>query len=328
MTAEWLLAFAAPALLTAVLIPLLRRTRLATKLADHPNERSLHSTPTPRLGGLAMVVPVVGLGFWLGDAPLRFFWLIAAALAILSLADDLRSLPVLLRLSVHALAAALGVIVVAKTAGGLHPAWAALVGVAIAWMTNLFNFMDGSDGLAGGMALIGFSAYAVAAALAAQPALAIASMLVASAALGFLAFNFPPAKVFMGDAGSIPLGFLAGALGLHGFSTAAWPAWFPLAVFSPFIVDASVTLFRRVRRGERIWRAHREHYYQRLALAGWSASRLALAAYALMIAAATSALAALGAEAMLQCGILLGWFVAYVAGIFAIERRTASNGPS
>jgi len=107
----------------------------------------------------------------------------------------------------------------------------ALFAVAVGWMANLYNFMDGADGMAGGMALIGFSVYALAAAVGGAPAFALVNLCVAAAALGFLVFNFPPARVFMGDAGSIPLGFLAGALGLQGWAQDLWPLWFPLVVF-------------------------------------------------------------------------------------------------
>jgi hypothetical protein len=97
----------------------------------------------------------------------------------------------------------------------------------------------------------------------------------------FLLLNFSPARVFMGDAGSVPLGFLAGGIGIAGWRTVSWPAWFPLLVFSPFVVDASVTLARRMfMRRERFWHPHREHYYQRLVRMGWSHRRLALTEYA------------------------------------------------
>jgi UDP-GlcNAc:undecaprenyl-phosphate/decaprenyl-phosphate GlcNAc-1-phosphate transferase len=167
----------------------------------------------------------------------------------------------------------------------------ALVGaiLAVVWMTNLYNFMDGADGLAGGMAAIGFGALALGAWLGDAPRLAAFCAAIAAAALAFLRFNFPPARVFMGDAGSIPLGFLAAALGILGAQQNVWPWLFPLLVFSPFIVDASVTLARRGLRGERIWQAHRSHYYQRVVLLGASHRQLALAAYALMLTMAALA---------------------------------------
>ena len=256
---------------------LLRRGRLPM---DHPNERSLHATPTPRIGGLGIMAGVLVASVWLADPALPVM-LGAFALAALSVLDDVRGLPVRVRFAAH-FAAAAGCLLALGVSG-----WALLVGtLAVVWMTNLYNFMDGSDGLAGGMAAIGFGALALAAWLGDAPGLAIFCASISAAALAFLRFNFPPARVFMGDAGSIPLGFLAATLGILGARRQVWPWLFPLLVFSPFIVDASVTLARRALRGEKIWQAHRSHYYQRVVLLGASHRTLALAAYALMLAMA------------------------------------------
>jgi UDP-N-acetylmuramyl pentapeptide phosphotransferase/UDP-N-acetylglucosamine-1-phosphate transferase len=108
------------------------------------------------------------------------------------------------------------------------------------------------------------------------------------------------------------VGFLAGGFGLYGAVTGVWPLWFPLLVFSPFIVDATFTLLRRALRREAVWRAHRSHLYQRLVLGGWSHRRLAACAYALMAAVSLSALAAVRSGPMVQCGIISGWVVAYL----------------
>jgi UDP-N-acetylmuramyl pentapeptide phosphotransferase/UDP-N-acetylglucosamine-1-phosphate transferase len=318
----------AAALLTPALIALLARTRWAARLADHPNERSLHRHPTPRLGGAAIVLVALPMALAQTAGTMDLVWALALGLALLSFADDLRSLPIAVRLAGHFTAAALVSAWMLFTQGAVHPWVAALTAtLAIAWMTNLFNFMDGSDGLAGGMAAIGFGAYA-AGAWTAQPQLAAASLTLAAAAAGFLAFNFPPARVFMGDAGSIPLGFLAGALGIHGALLGAWPAWFPLLVFSPFIADATATIARRSLRRERIWIAHRSHSYQRLVLSGWSARRLALHAYAVMLAAAASALAAREAVAPMQYAILAAWVGFYAVAIAVIARRRIQESAS
>jgi UDP-N-acetylmuramyl pentapeptide phosphotransferase/UDP-N-acetylglucosamine-1-phosphate transferase len=191
----------------------------------------------------------------------------------------------------------------------------------VAWTINLYNFMDGADGLAGGMTVIGFCAYAVAAALAGDAPFALTSLCVAAATAAFLIFNFPPARIFMGDSGSIPLGFLAAALGLLGWHDGLWPLWFPLVVFAPFVVDASVTLARRALRGERFWQAHRSHYYQRLVLTGWSHRQLALAEYGLMLVSAVAALLALRQPAPVQALIFAALIVAYVLAGLAVDRR-------
>ena len=315
---------AAPAAIAWVLARLLARTGLARRVADVPNERSLHATPTPRVGGIAIMGAALPLMAVLGDAVVMPALACAAFLAGISLIDDMRSLPVEVRLPAHILAAL--VVVLAAPGDHMHAWLAAVLAVAaIAWATNLFNFMDGADGLAGGMAAIGFATLALAARDISMP-LAACAAVVASAAVGFLALNFPPARIFMGDAGSIPLGFLAGAFGWIGVTLGAWPAWFPVLVFSPFVADATVTLVRRAVRREPVWRAHRSHYYQRLVLGGWSRRRLALQAYALMLATAASAWVALGQGGAGAYAIIAAWTAIYAALFIAIDRRTPSHG--
>jgi len=295
-----------------VLTWLLRRGRLPM---DHPNERSLHETPTPRIGGLGIMAGVLVATVWLADGALLPVVLGAFALAAVSVLDDVRGLPVRVRFLAHFVAAA-GCLLALGLSG-----WALLAGtLAVVWMTNLYNFMDGSDGLAGGMAAIGFGALALAAWLGDAPGLALFCAAVAAAALAFLRFNFPPARVFMGDAGSIPLGFLAATLGILGGMQGVWPWLFPLLVFSPFIVDASVTLARRALRGEKIWRAHRSHYYQRVVLLGASHRQLAMAAYALMLATAALAFALLFLPQH-AVGVLILSAAIYLLTFLAIDRR-------
>ena len=263
---------------------------------DRPNERSLHEQPVPRTGGIAVLAgAAVSLAF--GVATL---WLpigLAAGLAVLSLVDDLRGVHTGMRLAVHLAAAAL---LVWYLLYPMQPLEMLLLALAVAWITNLYNFMDGSDGLAGGMALIGFGAYALAATLAGHAPLAALDIALAAAAAAFLLLNFPPARIFLGDVGSVPLGFLAAALGLSGWRDDIWPLWFPLLVFAPFIGDATLTLLRRLVRGERVWRAHREHYYQRLVRMGAGHRGAALTGYGLMLACAVAALYARDAAASAQ----------------------------
>jgi len=313
-----------PAIVAWAFIAWARRRAFAARLADRPNERSLHEVPRPRVGGLGAMLAALPFVAAFGDEPLRIAAGCAALLCAVSLADDVRSLPALPRLGAHFAAA--GVAVVASVGGAGWPLAALAASVlAIAWMTDLFNFMDGSDGLAGGMAVIGFGAYALAAQGTASP-LGACALAIASASTGFLAWNFPPARVFLGDAGSIPLGFLAGALGLHGVAAGAWPPWFPVVVFAPFVIDASVTVVRRLLHGERIWRAHRSHYYQRLVLSGWSHRRLAAHAYGVMAAGVAVAFAAARASPMLQCAIIAVWAAAWLLLLGTIERHLRRVG--
>ncbi|KAG8150520.1 MraY family glycosyltransferase [Burkholderia catarinensis] len=305
------------ALASTTILRALLATGLAWRLAtDIPNDRSLHTLPTPRVGGWGIVpVCVVAL---LALAPRLWLIAIAAAgLAAMSQIDDRRGLPARVRFSAH-LAAVVALIVVFPA----DAPWWLLVGVgfAMVWLTNLYNFMDGADGLAGGMALFGFGGYAVAAldGVHASPDLVVAGAAVAGAALGFLLLNFHPARLFLGDAGSIPLGFLAGALGYWGWRTDVWPIWFPAMMFAPFIADASVTLLRRLLRGEKFWQAHREHYYQRMVRSGVGHGRTALYWYLIMLAGIIVAVWAKGRPELQQWlsffvwyGVLawLGWLI-------------------
>ena len=283
---------------------------LARFALDHPNERSLHERPVPRTGGLAILAGVAAL---LPATPpaLWLLLLLAFVLAAISLLDDLRGLPTLARLAAHALAAA---VLVWQVAGPIHPLALLLLVLGLTWIVNLYNFMDGSDGLAGGMALIGFGSYALAAHSAGGGALAALCLALAGAAGAFLVHNFPPARIFLGDVGSIPLGFLAGALGVMGWREGFWPLWFPVLVFGPFIGDATLTLLRRLARRERVWQAHREHYYQRLVRMGFGHRGTALIAYAVMAACGAAALFARTQPLIIQ--VLA--FLAAAAGLAVI----------
>lgn len=324
----WLLVAFGPAIAAWMIIAFLRRSSLAARFVDRPNERSLHEVPTPRIGGIGLVAVAIAFAAAWATYAMAAVLAAAAFLALLSLVDDLRALPISVRLPAHVAAAMVVVLAIASPGvghSGLDAVQCAIVVIVIAWMTNLYNFMDGADGLAGGMALIGFATYAIAAGEAGNVSLAVTSACVASAAAGFLAHNFPPARVFMGDAGSIPLGFLAASLGLAGYVQGTWPAWFPLAVFAAFIVDATLTLGRRVARGERFWKAHRTHAYQRLALGGMPRRTLAISAYAVMSLTSLAALAALACEGEARSGIIVALFAAYGLLFAAIELRVKAH---
>ena len=258
---------------------------------------------------------------------------LSLVLLIVSVFDDVKPLSAVLRLLVHTGAAVLMVLLwvnafglqTVRTSASLRwllaPGGALVIVFAIVWMTNLYNFMDGADGLAGGMSAVGFGTFATALALQVTEvgSLGLLAATLSGASLGFLLFNFPPAKVFMGDAGAIPFGFLAAALGIHGNVAGYWPWWFAALVFSPFIVDASVTLLRRTLQGHKPWVAHRDHYYQRLILAGWSHRKTALAYYAVMLAAAGSAL--LAARSPNTGAVLLTWVIIYGLLLLLLEWR-------
>jgi len=290
-------------------------------ILDHPNARSSHAVPTPRGGGIAVIAAI--LAGWL-VAQLRwpeegFYLLLAAALglAVLSWLDDLRGLPAWLRLvgqAVAVLAALPWLGFGGDVFQGLLPPIPALCLTALLWLwfVNLFNFMDGIDGIsaveAGSVGL----GVAVVSGLTAHGAMGpIPGIAVAAAAAGFAVWNWPPARVFLGDVGSVPLGFLIGGLLLNLAADGYWAAALILPLY--YLADASITLIRRLLRGARVWEAHREHFYQRAVAAGRShgqGSLAVLAANLVLVALSLVALAqpwpALAAAAVVVA-VLLAW---------------------
>lgn len=249
-------------------------------LVQAPNHRSSHGKPTPHGGGLGIVLGGGAAGIWLAWAGGGALWPISALaflLAALGLWDDVRHLPARTRFAVQVLLCAL----LLQTLGGPAPlVWGGLLLFAGVWWVNLFNFMDGIDGIAASQAVFMLAAGAMLAAWFHPAAVDAAEWLwmlaLAAAALGFLAFNWPPARIFMGDVGSTYLGFMIFALALlsvrEGWLT--YPVW--LVLGAVFITDASVTLARRVLAGERWFEAHRSHAYQRLSRRWGSHRRVTL----------------------------------------------------
>ena len=324
MTAVVFHAGVAAVLAWGLLFALLK-SGLASRIAvDKPNQRSLHSGVVPRIGGLA-VAGIALVAMSIVAPSVQVITVTALGLVLLFAVDDRRGLTVRTRLFVQVIAAA----VAAYTLQPAAPWWLmGLIAVATVWSMNLYNFMDGSDGLAGGMTVFGFGAFAFMAVSAGAAELAAACGFIAGAALGFLLHNFPPAKVFLGDAGSVPLGFLAAVLGIAGWQQQVWPLWFPVLVFSPFIVDATVTLVRRAAAGQKVWEAHNEHLYQRMVMNGWGHARTAIAWYAMMALAAVSAIAAVSWPIAWQITLLLGWLGLYAvlyASLIRLVRAPADE---
>lgn len=304
--------------LSIAIIGLLLISKLAGRIAvDVPNARSLHSRPVPRIGGWGVIPAAIAAAFVFGAVEWPLTGL-ATLLFVVSYLDDRVGLPILVRLTTHA------VVSVAWLAFGpasLPMLLAGIATIAIMWWINLYNFMDGANGLAGGMGLIGFLAFAVAAGSHDMGPLMLWSLALAGASAGFLVFNFSSARVFLGDCGSVPLGFFVGALGLWGWTEGAWPSWFPFLVFAPFFLDATVTLLRRMANGEPFWQAHAEHYYQRLIRSGWSHPRAALREYVLMVASASLATAMLTWSVSAQYGGLVTAACVFVSLAIIVDRR-------
>jgi Fuc2NAc and GlcNAc transferase len=257
-----------------------RRYALAHGVLDRPNHRSAHTSPTPTGGGLAIVAAFLA-GVTILSLVGRLDVDLALALsgsgaivATVGIVDDYRTLAPQWRLVAQFVAAAWALVfldgpfrvVIAGTtvAPGLLGDIAAVL--FLVWMTNLYNFMDGIDGIAGVEAVsVGACVAAVYAMLAPlHPDLPLAGLLVA-AALGFLGRNWPPAAIFMGDAGSGFLGMTMGVLVLHGTAVDHRALWVWLILLAVFLVDTGVTLGRRLAAGERVYEPHRNHAYQHAA---------------------------------------------------------------
>ncbi len=319
-------AFLISWMLNHMLAGVRRDSRFA--VLDVPNERSLHRVPVPRTGGIGILGAMLPLFAWVATrsiypAPLILLELGVLIIGAVSFWDDRDGIGIGVRLAVQLIAAILmlGAGFRVPPIGDLA-AWPQWVRLALSlaiflWGINLYNFMDGMDGFAGGMGVIGFATLALFGRRIGYEPFFVVNAIVAMASLGFLAFNFPPARLFMGDVGSAPLGLLMVASSLWGLRSGCYPPWVPLVIFSPFIVDASVTLLRRLLRGERVWQAHKTHYYQRVVGLGWGHRRTVLWEYGLMILAALSAWFGALRPPGVQLGILTAWIVTYalLAGI-------------
>jgi len=241
---------------------------------DEPNERSMHSRPVPAGAGIGIVATALLLWPWWHTRTDAFQLALLAgcvALGLVSLADDHWRLSPALRFGAQAAVVAVCLITLPSEARLVPILPLALergvVALAWLWFINLFNFMDGIDGLAGSETIavaIGYLAVGAFAGLD-DPYWGLALVIAASAG-GYLFWNWHPAMVFMGDAGSIPLGFLLGWLMLDLALAGAWPAGLILPLY--FLADATLTLLVRARRGETLWQAHRQHFYQRAVLGG------------------------------------------------------------
>ena len=316
----------AVAALTGLARKLLRRHGVM----DRPGERSSHLTAVPRGGGIVVIGVLLAawLALWLSGASASseaHFWIAlvgALGLAAVSWLDDLRGgLSVFLRLGAQALAVGAGIASLPGDGLILQGTVPALVDHALAaaawlWFVNLFNFMDGIDGLSGTEgASLGLGAFLLALLGAAPAGLGPLGLALAGVSLGFLLWNWHPARIFLGDVGSVPLGYLAGWLMLALAASGAWQAALLLPAY--YLADATVTLARRLLRGRRVWQAHREHFYQRVVAAGWSHGRAAavigghnLLLMGLALASQQSwaaAAAALAAGAMLVATLL--WYL-------------------
>lgn len=343
MTVWWVVVVASSWALSTAIIRVFMRFAWSRRIVDVPNDRSSHASVTPRGAGIAFVtvVPIA----WLGGTLLRvpgssdpswYAWLGVLPVALVGFADDVRSVPVSLRLSVHLVAAT-------WTATWILGAWDAsplvLLGfavVGIAWVTNLFNFMDGIDGFAASNALAALVGLALLLAGdkngATQASLVVLAAL-AGSLVAFLAFNWHPASVFMGDVGSTTLGFTVALLTLQAASlpSSTHQQWGVLlagfVAFAPFFLDATLTLTWRLLRGDPWWKPHRLHLFQRLVDEGRSLELVTLS-YVAMSLVGTGIIVATTAlrSSTAAIAIPVAWFaILSLAYAFTLPARKRSE---
>lgn len=307
--------------LTALLIPRLQRAQVI----DRPNARSLHALPVPRGGGLAIAAVVlvmqIGLlvdGRWNMQTGM-VTTLVASGFAALGWADDRASRAVVLRLAVQSVLALLFVTLALPVE--LSAVTRGLLWLAVLWGVNLFNFMDGADGLAGVQAVAASIGLGVLLSISAQSGAALAAFALAGASAGFLRWNWHPARIFLGDVGSYFIGFELTALVILSAQSSHTPSP-ALILVAPFVTDATLTLLARARRGAAVWRAHREHVYQRLVLRGWSPARVAGALAVLLIGMCWP-----GAAWSVVAGVMPAVFVYGLLAIIWLWLRTRSPQP-
>jgi Fuc2NAc and GlcNAc transferase len=328
-----LLAAAAATLGSWALTGAIRRFALARALLDIPNERSAHTVPTPRGGGLAIaavVIPgvaVLAVLDWISNELATAMIGGGALLTGVGWLDDCRNLGVGPRLSAQSVAAVWALVWIGGFPSidvGFAVVDLGMIGTALAaaglvWLINLYNFMDGIDGLAAGQAvavgLFGGSLLLVVG----HTGLATVAFAIAATSGGFLAWNWRPAKIFLGDAGSGFLGYLLGVLALASEQEGALPLLVWLLLLAVFIFDATVTLFRRVLTGEKWYVAHRSHAYQRAVQAGWRHDQVSTAVLLMTAGLAGLACLAVRYPVWLPLAVLSG--LGALAGVYVIIER-------
>lgn len=291
-------------------------------ILDRPNDRSSHSVAKPRGGGLALL-PVILIAWllwrpWFGAPPPGFAFALLGAIWLIAISwlDDLRDLSAVTRLLCQAVA--VGAALAAMDGAG--PVFQGLLpplvdrlaaGLLWLWFINLFNFMDGIDGISGVEAIaLGLGLGLVVWTVDLAPSLLVLCWLLAAATLGFLFWNWAPSKLFLGDVGSVPLGFLLGWLLLQVAGQGQWAAALILPAY--YLADASLTLLQRAWRGERLWQAHRTHFYQRAVAGGRSHGTVAGAVAGcnwILLGLALAAAAGYALPALVGAGLVVAAFL-------------------
>jgi Fuc2NAc and GlcNAc transferase len=331
----------APALFLAttgvsyLLTGLIRRYALQNAILDQPNERSSHTIPTPRGGGLAIVATLIASTIALYllrklSMETSVALLGAVPIAYIGWLDDRKGVSPKIRAPIHILSALwalfwIGGMPTLSVGGSVltigHVIGGLLALTGIVWATNLFNFMDGIDGIAGGEAVTISLTGALLLWVAGAHGLSLMSLATAGAALGFLIWNWSPARIFMGDVGSGALGFWFAVLALASERSMVVPVTLWGLIAGVFVVDATMTVVRRALRRERLHVAHRTHGYQRMVSAGWTHKRVSTAVILINVALGLLAFGALRNPAY-DYVIVVAGFVMLIGIYFLIERRS------
>ena len=243
---------------------------------DDINLRSLHKRPVPRIGGIAVLLSFFIAASFFDRINLHYLQAPLSILFFISLADDIFNVNFILRLITHFISAIIFIFFINVD---ILIYQSILLIFIIVSIINSFNFMDGADGMAGGSGFIIFLFYAFLAYLHNDINLFYISTTISISLLGFLFWNFNNAKIFLGDSGSITIGFLSSAIGIIGWQNNLWSFATILVMQIPFLLDTGFTLIRRIFKGEHIWEAHHEHFYQQLIINGWSHKKTSFVYY-------------------------------------------------
>ncbi len=306
-------------------------------IIDIPNQRSMHTRPVPRTGGLAIILTFIGamlyLNLYTQDPinPSVFFslYLSTALISTISFIDDCCNLAARYRLAVQVVAA-LGLLYYGLN---VHVPYLPSIITSIfsflfiVWLTNLYNFMDGLDGFASGMTAIGYGTLAIILFSNNQPTFGIINLIICVAALGVLTFNFPPAKIFLGDVGSTTIGFFTAGMSIILHNQEMISLWQSMLIFSPFIIDATVTILKRLYNKEPIFQPHRSHYYQKMALLIGKKKTLLLS-YIIMSVCSFTAIMTNKAEIYAQQITILYVLIVYSILITSMEIKISKSKDS
>lgn len=253
-------------------------------ILDVPNDRSSHTAPTPRGGGVTIAISIIGYIYLAGLIDLDGVIVLgplgvtALLIALVAIVDDMRGLGAITRAGLYLISACLFVIMSNDALTSDLMIWTVIIftALAITWITNLYNFMDGADGIAAIQAIIATLPIGIYLFLSGHIAMAVLCFVIATSTLGFLVWNWAPAKIFMGDVGSCTLGFVFGCMIYTSYNQEILSPYLWFILLSSFIVDATLTLIKRILTREKWYQAHHSHSYQRYLQIGHSHRGLAI----------------------------------------------------